>query len=244
MEVKAREVFTDADADESGTLDRAEQVDADARAETEIQTRFKKHRNILPAVPEPKLADREAMTVDEFIQHFESLAGRMDAAVRTHQIASRRPHRDTPAPPVFGAITPAYPFYIGGFERNRDVEGDSPEGVRKFYPDNPKSEPKSPTEDVQNPSGNLSQPVSGKPSVRSHPGPKGPTNSKVSGGNKPNGGGGIDKPPPKEGRWGERPEKQVPTHMEKQDREEKRPKEREEKQHKDKDKDKDRSGRK
>jgi len=202
MEARARHIFEEADADHSGSLSQSEQVEAGLRAETEIQQLLNEHHSkILPAVPEPKLADREAMTMAEFIQHFESLAGRMDATVRTQRIASRRPRaRGAPTPaPSAGSNTV---IYIGEFERIRDVDEDGPRKVNKIYP--PGSEPISVKDDVTNPSGNSSQPASGGSSVPSNPGgpdqkkgikfpdvPKNTGNSREN--PKGNGGGGFEK---------------------------------------------------
>jgi hypothetical protein len=240
MEGKAREVFKQADADHSGTLDRAEQLDADVRAEEEIQNQLKKHRIILPAVPEPKLADREAMTEHEFIQHFESRAGRMDATVRTHNIANRRPQTGgAPSPPQVPGTNPG----PGEAERGRDVEEDSQEGVHRIFPDKQGPESISPKEDVPKTGGNPSKPPSGGPTVEPKPGgsvqkepPRNPSRGENGNEGNRNRGGGIEKPPPKE------PKRDVPS--EKQLFKENTEKHKDtEKPHKDKDKEKERGGR-
>ncbi len=100
LEGRAQHVFAQADADNSHALDPAEQAQSDLLAEQEIHKLIADHtiggRKILPPAIEPKLADRDAVTVAEFSQHFQSLAAKKDATLRTFKIANRRQKRSVP----------------------------------------------------------------------------------------------------------------------------------------------------
>jgi hypothetical protein len=89
IETKAEHVFKKADGNQDGVLNAAEQAKAQPLALDEIKNLLHHIKHPLPAVPAPKLADRNAMTAAEFVQCFKSLAGREDAARHTKKIITQ-----------------------------------------------------------------------------------------------------------------------------------------------------------
>jgi len=102
IEAKAEHVFKKADDNQDRVLNAAEQAKAQPLALEEIKILLHHNKHPLPAVPAPKLADRNAMTATEFVQYFKSLAGRKDAANRTNKIVTQWKNGGVSSPALSG----------------------------------------------------------------------------------------------------------------------------------------------
>ncbi len=95
LERTAQHIFEQSDADKNATLSLAERALADQRSAKAVRQFVHDltigGRNVLPPVAEPQLADLQAMTNAEFVQHFESLAAKADADLRAQRIAKNQP---------------------------------------------------------------------------------------------------------------------------------------------------------
>jgi hypothetical protein len=127
LERIAQHVFQLADGDTNGSLDPAEQAQADLRAQKAIRQLVHDNtiggRDRLPSVAEPQLADPAAMTGPEFVRHFEALAASKDTDMRSSRIAK---HQALQVQPSLGQppVVPAVRDRDRDWDRDRDRDDD------------------------------------------------------------------------------------------------------------------------
>jgi len=158
-------IFQLADVDKSGALNATEQVQADMRAEKAIRQLIHDNTiggpNRLVAVAEPQLGNADAMTRQEFAQHFAALAARKDTELRACRIAKNQTCTVQPSAyqnPVFVTIHEPVRDRFHDDHRSRDR--------RDYFNDRSYSSPKPVWQPQPQP-----QPIASPPGHRDTPAP-------------------------------------------------------------------------